>query len=263
MENPHPEIDLALCRSALYEALAIGFRPPLPEMMRRLLDDHNNEALWGIASIIDSVTPAETDSLASLVRKLTECSGPASLDSLENRHRRLFGHTAHAKVPPYETEYGEHSLFQQPQQLGDIAGFFAAFGLKLKVSEHERSDHISCECEFLSFLSRKEAYALQQADESMLEATRHGQKLFLRDHLARFAHAFVNLLNREDGQGFYGTLGQLCLAFLKSECDRFRIPLGPELLPLRPSAPVDECFTCGSGEELVQILRSPSATQSR
>lgn len=108
-----------------------------------------------------------------------------SLPLLSASFFKLFGHTTRGIVSAYETEYSGESIFQQPHDLGDLTGFYLAFGLTVNVNEHERADHISCECEFLSFLAVKEAYALAIGDPSMLEQVRKARRLFLRDHVAR------------------------------------------------------------------------------
>ncbi|NUO82626.1 molecular chaperone TorD family protein [candidate division KSB1 bacterium] len=253
------ELDLALCRSAMYEALALGFNPPTHTTVVRLLHEDENAALSEIAAIVDAHTQDDRlGNLAPQVQRLWQRFGPQDLETLADSYLYLFGHTAQAQVPLHETEYGEDTMFQQPQQLGDIAGFFNAFGLKLNVERHERADHLSCECEFMAFLTRKEAYALQQNDLDMLEATRRGQRLFLRDHLGRYIPAFANLLRREASHSFYGALGNLCHDFVRGECLRFQVQMGPEQLRLRPEAQNDACFTCGAGDEVIQLLR-PSA----
>ncbi len=253
------ELDLALCRSAMYEALALGFRPPTRTTIARLLDEEQNAALCEIAAILDAQTrDAKLGNLAPQVGHLWQMSESKNLEALAASYLRLFGHTAHGHVPLHETEYGEDTMFQQPQQLGDIAGFFNAFGLKLNSAQHERGDHISCECEFMAFLSRKEAYALQQNDADMLEAVRRGQKLFLRDHLGRFVPALCNLLRREEARGFYAAFANLCYSFVAGECARHQVQMGPEQLRLRPAEQNEDNFTCGTGEEVIQILR-PSA----
>lgn len=249
------EIDLALCRSAIYEALALGFRPPSRETVERLVGEDQNAALAQVAASLEtSEARDKSASLAFHVRRLSRC---ADLDALEKSYRHLFGFTAHPKVPPHETEYGEETLFQQPQELADLSGFYRAFGLR--VGAFERVDHICCECEFLSFLTRKEAYALEQNEAEMLAATRGGQRLFLKDHLGRFVPAFVKMLRREDADGFYGRLANLCQEFVRLEGTRFNVPFGLELLHLRSTDWSEEGFTCGSGEELVQITRPVKA----
>ncbi len=248
------QMEVALCRSAIYEALALGFQPPGAEMTTRLLKAENNHALAELAAIAEYPRSSSIESLKGLVHKLAENGAEGNLANLESAYRRLFGHTAHAQAPPYETEYGAETLFQQPQQLADLTGFYQAFGLSVNTNEHERVDHISCECEFMAFVTRKEAYALEQNDTDMLSEVCRAQKLFLRDHLGRFAPAFANLLLRENGGGFYGTLGMLCREFVLQECARFGVPAGPEHLRLRPTEVADDCFTCGGGEEIIQDL---------
>lgn len=255
MKNESHEIDLALCRGAMYEALALGFRSPHEKTLERLVFRYHNLALMEIAAVLDGqFSSQQNEKLAEDVRRLSYCNDAWNLATLESAYLFLFGHTAHPKVPPYETEYGEETLFQQPQELGDLAGFYGAFGLKMNA--FERVDHISCECEFLAFLARKEAYALEQDDEAMLQETRKAQRLFIQAHFGRFVPAFAKLLRRENPDGFYAALGNLCRDFARWECTYFNIPLGSELMRLRPTEWMEDAFTCGSGDELIQISRN-------
>ena len=59
----------------------------------------------------------------------------------------------------FETEYGAGAAFRQPQELADIAGTCLAFDLEPPEGGDERVDHAACECEFMGFLARKEAFA--------------------------------------------------------------------------------------------------------
>ncbi len=249
MRQATVEIDVALCRSAFYEALALGFRPPTAETVTRLVSADSVEALADAAAILDSVWGS---SLASSVRGLAT---EADLDALMQSFHRLFGHTARGLVPPYETEYGEESLFQPMHEMSDLAAFYRAFGLVVAPSAHDRSDHLSCECEFLAVLCRKEAYALERGDQPMLEGTKRALRLFLRDHLGRWAPGFGKKVAREDPRGFFGTFGLLCAEFIAHECREAGVPAGPDLLRLRPAESPDLPMACGvsSQEELLQI----------
>lgn len=241
------DIDLALCRATLYGALALGFRRPTEETIARLVSEEGRETLADAAALLD---PNREWNLAAACSLLTAHS--SRLTPIGS-YRRLFGHTASGAVPPYETEYGSEALFQQPQELGDLMGFYGAFGLTTNAAEHERADHISCECEFLSFLALKEAYALEKRDDSMLEETRKAARLFLRDHLGRFVPAFAKRLTREDRDGFYGALAELCLRLVACECARADLPLGPVGLELRPATDERVPMACGSGAECVAM----------
>jgi len=244
------EVDIALCRSILYEALALGFRPPTPETISRLASAEGAHALAAAAAVLDSVWDSD---LAPLAHRPSAPRPPCSLADFHASFRRLFGHTARGAAPPYETEYGEDALFQPPQEMSDLGGFYQAFGLTLRPSEHERIDHIACECEFLLFLARKEAYALVHDDAAMLEETRRATRLFLRDHLGRWAPAFGRKLGREGQGGFYGALGDLLVGFVAHECARVGVAAGPDLLRLRSASLGDAPMACGSGDDLLQI----------
>jgi TorA maturation chaperone TorD len=240
--------DLALCRSALWEALALGFRAPTDETLRRLASATGARALADAAAALDADT--ET-ALAPCVLRLA-AARPGRLPDLEHSFRRLFGHTARGAVSPYETEYGEDSLFLPAQEMSDLGAFYRAFGLALAPTARERMDHIACECEFLLVLGRKEAYALERDEAAMLEATRRAGWFFLRDHLGRWAFAFALKLQREDRGGFYGALGEICHAFVTHECGRHGVPVGPDVLRLRSPLPADVPMACGSSPDLLR-----------
>jgi TorA maturation chaperone TorD len=235
---------LALCRSLVHEALALAFRPPAAGA--RALDPGTPPAvvLADAAAGIDARCGTALAVLAAALVARPEWAAAAARAGL---YERLFGHTARGPIPPYETEYGADTLFQQPQELGDLAGFLQAFGLRLRPGRHERLDHVCCECELMGFLARKEAFALETEDAEMLEQTRKAQRLFLRDHLGRFAPALGGRLQRADPGGFYGALGAVLHAFVSSDCERFKVSAGPEGLSLRLAAPDDVVpMACGS-----------------
>lgn len=237
----------ALARATLYSALAVGFHTPDKDSEERMLSARGVEVLARAAGVID-----DTGGIRSRVWKLLE-GREQSLASLSAAHQRIFGHTVRGPVCPYETEYGAGAPFQQPQQLGDLAGFYKAFGLALNSASHERLDHISCECEFMAFLSLKEAYALERHDAAILDEIRKASRLFLRDHLARFALTFATKLARENQGGFYGALGDLCCAFLGHDCARLEVTPGPVNLILRPATDENVPMACGSGAACTAI----------
>jgi DMSO reductase family type II enzyme chaperone len=244
-------VDIALCRSAIYEALALGFRPPGREAVVRLVSPDGVAALADAAAVLDQAWGSD---LASCVRRL---AGPSDLGALEASFRRLFGHTARGAVPPYQTEYGEDSLFQPMHEMSDLAAFYRAFGLELSPTARERIDHISAECEFLLFLARKQAYALELDDQEMREGTERATRIFLREHLGRWAAAFGLKLAREDSEGFFGALGALCAEFVSRECARLGVAAGPDFLRLRSTASAEVPMACNASGDLLQIDSRP------
>jgi TorA maturation chaperone TorD len=132
-------------------------------------------------------------------------------------------------------------------------GFYNVFGLTIKSGEYERADHISCECEFLSFLALKTVYALERRDVQMLAETLKAERLFLKDHLARFVPTFVQKLSRGDPSGFYSALAKLCLRFVTQEGARLNVALGAVNLAVRPAGDDQVPMACGSGTECAVI----------
>ncbi|MEE8409354.1 MAG: molecular chaperone TorD family protein [Myxococcota bacterium] len=235
----NPEIDNALCRSSVYAALSLAFGPPDAEVVERLASREGGQHL--------------RDALDALGLDLSVIAfeppyPEADLPALSERNVQLFGHTAHGLVVPYETEYGKDIAFLQPQELADIGGFLAAFGLGLDAELHQRIDHVQCECELMAVLARKEAYALEADDVAMLEETRKAQRLFLRDHLGRFGLAFGTSLSRADSAGFYGAIGRVVARLVEYDCARVGITAGSEELGLRVVLDDGTSMACGGSD---------------
>ena len=233
--------DIALCRSAIWEALALGFRPPTMESVARLVSGESARALASAAAVLDGADGTALEPLALALA----VEPPPSIEALRHVYGRLFGHTARGAAPPYETEYGEDSIWEPQREMSDLGAFFRAFGLRVDPGAHERPDHIACECEFLLALARKEARALALGDEPMREATCRAARLFLRDHLARWAPALGATIARLEPDGFYGALGRLLAAFTLAECGHAGVAAGPGFLRLRSTAPDDTPMACG------------------
>jgi TorA maturation chaperone TorD len=226
----------------MWEALALGFRPPTSQTVSRLTADEGARALADVAAVLDLA--GGVGGLGPLVLALAREPAP-TLEALTLAHGRLFGYTARGAAPPYETEYGEDSLWAPPREMSDLGGFFRAFGLRLHSRARERPDHIACECEFMLVLARKEARALARGDTVTAEATAGAARLFLRDHLGRWAPAFGTGLARLDPGGFHGALGRLLTEFVAAECARAGVVAGPAFLRLRSAEPDRTPAACG------------------
>ncbi len=241
-------VDDTLARGVLYRALKVGFQPPEESSLDSIFSADGKEALKQAAALLDA---DRGGALRDVVERLCVLPEPWA-EELRQTYERLFGHTLRGRVCPYECEYGRNPLLQQAHQLADLAGFYAAFGLRAASDHGERVDHVACEIEFLEFLSIKEVVALQLEERDGWQVTREAARQFLREHLARFGRAFARNLRAEAPPGFYLVLAELCEVFLGFECDRLGVPLGPELLAVRPEEAEDVPMACGS-ESVVQI----------
>ena len=256
IEHAIDERERTECRAILYAALALGFRRPNTETMLRLCTAEAARALADAAAPLDATGQHH---LSELAGALADTQDQDNIVGVEEAFAALFGHTTRGVVPPYETEYGSDAPFLQPQEFSDIAGFFRAFGIVLNSEARERIDHVSCQCEFMAFLCKKEAHALANHDAEMREETRKGQRLFLRDHLGRFARTFGRRVARQDPLGFYGALGNLCIAFVQMECVAMDLPVGPDALQLRTPVSDDSPMACSTCTESVDADTNDSA----
>lgn len=233
----------ALARSAVYGVIAAAFRHPDSPLFRSLADADERDALIEAAAFAGG---SETERTIGAVHALHERAKTTDRSGLLTEFIALFGHTSRGTVPPYETEYGTGGPFSQPQEMSDISGFFNAFGLELDPARHERFDHICCELEFMCFLCAKQANAIEDGDcESAVELVRT-QRIFLRDHLARFGRTFFFRVAKEAADTWHGAAAHLASAFLDAECRRLDVPLERAYLPLRPQDNFDVPIACGS-----------------
>ena len=66
--------------------------------------------------------------------------------------------------------------------LADLAARYDAFGFTPR--QEEADDHLAVECDFVSYLHLKEAYALSGGNPGAAEVTREARALFLSEHAA-------------------------------------------------------------------------------
>ncbi len=277
VDPPVRDSHLARARSFGYGLIAEVFRWPTPTLVRQLHDP----ATWKMwPDILREVYPECGEPLSRLIdltRSLDSVSELGSLPSmattLEHHYINLFGHTVRGACPLYELEYGQSEIIQQASFLADIAGFYAAFGLTSTTECHERQDHLTVECEFMSILAALEGHALETDEIHARKVYREAQATFLNDHLGRWLPACMRRVREaarvvdDPPESVYGLLAGFAADFLAAECNSFDVKIGPELLDLRSVDPTsDAAIRCGAEEncpggrddELVQIQLDPA-----
>ena len=270
-----PAVELALSRSKLYLLLSWGFLYPEEEEFYNYLQDGEfvEDGLSAVESLEKSfeaakASPAARD-LILPIRKLIEQIGEWEQENfktwefsdLQDEHRRVFSNVISLDAPPYETLFGNEHVFQQSHTMGDIAGYYKAFGLELAEVVHERLDHISVELEFLHFLAYKESYALCHDGEEKLQIVVDAEKKFVRDHIGRWAPLFADMASKKAQRGFFHLLCELGKAYLKFECAYLGVKPQPyketDYKPATFIPPEGAAFECGAqdlGNELTVLL---------
>jgi DMSO reductase family type II enzyme chaperone len=227
------EVDQAVGRSAVYGLLAWAFAYPERGTTQTAAPAMELAAL--------------PDTIATSARVLVEVMPPAP--EREAAFTELFTHSSSRDCPVHETAYTAYEIFQQTQQMADIAGFYAAFGVETGAGG-ERPDHISVELEFMQYLALKEAYARQHLGVARVRQCRRAQRLFLQEHLGGWGPAFGRRLEALDASGWYGRAGRLLAAWLEQDCRSLNaVPAfvvdGPRL-----AWPEPDDGECGAGNEI-------------
>lgn len=249
--TPTPSDELtAEVRAAAYALLANAWRYPDASSAELFLRSHATDAAWATLDSISGLAP-KCRGFRDICDQLSQQTWSVGLERLREDYVRLFGHSVRGSCPPYELEYGRGEIIQQTAELADLSGFYSAFGLQLTAGAFERADHVGVECEFLSVLCAKEAWGEQAGNRDLAETCSDAQRLFLRDHLAKWLPAFAHRVEAADAAGFYGQAASLASAFIHDECRRFDIEIGPQWLQLRPADPerdsTIDCETAGCG----------------
>lgn len=116
-------------------------------------------------------------------------------------HQAVFGLVTSKECPPYETEFCHWSdATYHAQQLADIAGFYAGFGVEVSRACAERQDHIAIELEFVSFLLLKLHRQLAERDPATdspsAAITASALTAFVRDHIVWWVPTFARCVER-------------------------------------------------------------------
>lgn len=236
-------IEELLGRSAVYQGMSVLLRDPDADTAKWLAAREHHR----LPELIERLHPDSSESLRESTLRLVSALDSASMEEWTREHERIFGHSVQGAAPPYELEYGEAHSHRQPQELGDIAAFYQAFGLQASRAAHERVDSIVAECDFMQYLLYKQACALDEDHEGHAEVCQAAARQFLADHLGRWGPTFCLRLSQAAGsEGVLAAVAEAALAWLAQDCARAGVPAGSRDLPLRLPKEQDDvgCAAC-------------------
>jgi nitrate reductase assembly molybdenum cofactor insertion protein NarJ len=198
-------------------------------------DDEGLQHAQALAQAIDDGDPEELR-LASLTATLERAQ-------LEPEYIALF-ENGPQRCPIHETEYGRMRGMAKGNELADIAGFYAAFGMERAdaPAAKQMGDHLAVELEFYATLLARQAVMHCRADAEGLFVVEDARKKFLADHLGRLSSAVASQPSVHQSTTF-GPLLAATDALVRAECARLGVTPAP--LDFFSSLSEPEELSCG------------------
>lgn len=274
-----PAVERALGRSKIYLSLSWSMLYPEDDEFLDYLQsgefvEDGRSALESLRGWLDGVGGERAKTkLAALLKYLdrieqwvsSECVN-WQLADLQAEHRRVFSNVITLDCPPYETLFGNDHVFGQAHVMGDIAGFYRAFGVELSRDIHERMDHLSVELEFMHFLAYKESYARCHDGAERTQIVVDAQKKFVKDHIGRWVPLFARMLAKKADSGFFKDLAEFSSDWIDFEAAYMGVNPQPyseaDYRPATFNAPEGQSYECGAqdqGNELSMLLNEVGA----
>jgi len=188
------------------------------------------------------------------------------LSDLQSEHRRVFSNVITLDCPPYETLFGNDHVFAQSHVMGDISGFYKAFGVELSKDIHERLDHLSVEFEFMHFLAYKESYSRCHDGPEKTQIVVDAQKKFVKNHIGRWVPLFCRMLTKKADSGLFKLVADMTAEWMEFEAAFLSVAPQPytetDYRPATFNSPEGQTYECGAqdqGNELTVLLNEVGA----
>ena len=274
-----PAVERALSRSKLYLLVSWSMLYPEDEEFLDYVQsgefvEDGRSALENLTKALDGMGGERAQTkLAAISRHFDEIENWVStecakwqLSDLQDEHRRVFSNVITLDCPPYETLFGNDHIFAQAHVMGDIAGFYKAFGVELSRDIHERMDHLSVELEFMHFIAYKESYARCHDGAEKTQIVVDAQKKFVKDHIGRWVPLFAKMLVKKADYGFYRYMADLAADWIDFDVAYLAVNPQPyteaDYRPATFNAPEGQQYECGAqdqGNELSMLLNEVGA----
>jgi TorA maturation chaperone TorD len=274
-----PAVERALNRSKMYLLFSWSLLYPEDEEFLDYLQcgefvEDGRAALDGMRAALDGLGGERAkQKIAALQKQFDQIEKLVSaecvnwqLTDLQSEHRRVFTNVITLDCPPYETLFGNDHVFAQSHVMGDIAGFYKAFGVELSKDIHERLDHLSVEFEFMHFLTYKESYSRCHDGIEKTDIVVEAQKKFVKNHIGRWVPLFCRMLAKKADSGLFKLIADSMSDWMDFEVAFLGVTPQPyseaDYRPATFSAPEGQTYECGAqdqGNELSMLLNEVGA----
>lgn len=136
--------------------------------------------------------------------------------SIERDHDRLYGVSAVAVVPPYESVHREVEGLVFGEATLEVRRAYRESGLQVPEPNRVPDDHLGLEFDFLSQVLLRAAECADQGDDAGCESALQTARRFLSGHVLVWAPAMLNRAAEAARTEFMAGLAVLSLALLES-----------------------------------------------
>lgn len=186
---------------------------PTGELWKSLVDDAAE--LGNLADSID-------DALAASSRGLAAVLATTDREAFVREHTRLF--EAGVLCPVNESAYVRRD---KGAILGDIAGFYRAFGCEMDGTSRGGVDHLAAESEFLAALILMRAGALAEGTPEAAHTVTEAMDAFAFDHLGDWMEPFCERLRATADLPAYAAFADWLESVWRATVLRYNLPVGP------------------------------------
>lgn len=236
-QQPNPEMidaafsrlsKIAMARANVFQILAFAFVDPSRELVVQVqdgsfimeLEDSFNE-LWN-RRITGEAARNMFAPLKSALVELAQKDQEALLKEMKVEYARLFIGPGHIPVSPYETSYGHEYKDSQPMLMISpeavaVAAAYREAGVGVSRGLNEPPDHFATECEFLYYLSEKEAVSWMENNNVEALNWRRKQIAFMESHLVGWGQQFCLKVESESLHPFYKAMARISKTIVQIE----------------------------------------------
>ena len=216
----------SLDRARVYRALAQLFRVPERDWM----EEARERDLPELCQALERQGADKAPDLIKDAGMLCDLFADADWERLSRGHYAAFDESSGIRSAPTEMD----QLGGPPQleltrtfEMADVAGFYKAFGVQVGEGD-ERVDHIATELEFMNLLAVKEYVALcDDGEGENAEICHDASRVFLRDHLLRWAPRLGGCLAEADLDPIYRCAGRLLSAYIAFDAEQIDAARAP------------------------------------
>jgi len=216
-------IDLESARGEVYAFFAaLLLNQPAPELLAGILSDQG-------ASALEALFPYQLG--AHQFRQLVNgyrCGAWQAEDFVLD-YDAMFRVPGDAYIHPFESVYRGENTGTGKAKCSTVCGTWAretvkmyeAEGLGLREGFTELPDHLGVELEFMAFLCRKTAEALESGDQEGAAAFCSKQHAFLTGHILPWSQGCLAKMEENANTPLYRCLASLLRSFLEDEKSRW------------------------------------------